>query len=105
MTKRPTTPKPPPGLSAEARSLWTRTLAEYSFNTAADLALLAELCRATDRLREVQTAIKTDGLTVAGAAGQVRPNPLLATEDALRESILAHVRTLRLTGASEYLNA
>jgi P27 family predicted phage terminase small subunit len=102
MTKRPTTPKPPAGLSAEARSLWQRTLAEYAFSTGADLALLAELCRATDRLRDVQTAIKADGLTVTGAAGQVRPNPLLATEDALRKSILAHVRTLRLTGASEF---
>ena len=75
---------------------------EYAFNTAADLTLLAELCRATDRLRDVQQAIAADGLTVTGAAGQVRPNPLLATEDALRKSILAHVRTLRLTGASEF---
>jgi P27 family predicted phage terminase small subunit len=102
MTKRPTTPKPPAGLSAEARRLWERTLSEYAFSPGADLALLAELCRATDRLREVQTAIAAGGLVVAGAAGQVRPNPLLATEDALRKSILAHVRTLRLTGASEF---
>lgn len=102
MTKRTSTPAAPSGLSAAARQLWQRTVAEYTFTSAADLALLAELCRATDRLRDVQTSIATTGLTVTGAAGQVRPNPLLATEDALRKSILAHVRTLRLTGATEY---
>ena len=61
-----------------------------------DLALTGLAC-----VRHRQ-AIAADGLTVTGAAGQVRPNPLLATEDALRKSIIAHVRTLRLTGATEY---
>ncbi|HMO48708.1 MAG TPA: P27 family phage terminase small subunit [Rubrivivax sp.] len=101
-TKRPSTPSAPADLSAEAKRLWQRTLTEYTFNTAADFALLAELCRATDRLRDVQASISATGLTVEGAAGQLRPNPLLAIEDSLRKTILAHVRALRLTGAAEY---
>jgi P27 family predicted phage terminase small subunit len=85
-----------------AKRLWAATISDYTFTTSADFALLAELCRATDRLREVQAAIAETGLTVEGHAGQLRPNPLLATEDALRKSILAHVRALRLTGSSEF---
>lgn len=100
MSKRPTTPTPPAGLSPESRKLWQRTLSEYAFSTGTDLALLAELCRTTDRLRDVQASIAATGLTVTGAVGQVRPNPLLAIEDALRKTVLAHVRSLRLTGAS-----
>jgi P27 family predicted phage terminase small subunit len=102
MAKRLLTPAAPADLSPEGRALWQKTLTEFTFTSASDLSLLAELCRCGDRLREVQAAIATSGLTVVGAAGQLRPNPLLAIEDALRKTALAHVRALRLTGASEY---
>jgi len=72
-------------------------MAEYVFESAADLALLGELVRTVDRLREVQAAIKAGGLMVLGSNGQPRPHPLLAVEDAVRRAILAHVRALRLT--------
>lgn len=72
-------------------------MAEYVFESAADLALLGELARTVDRLREVQSAIKAGGLMVVGSNGQPRANPLLQVEDTLRRTILAHVRALRLT--------
>jgi hypothetical protein len=72
-------------------------MAEYVIEDAASLALLHELCRTVDRLHEVQREIKATGLTVPGASGQPRANPLLQVEDTLRRTILAHVRALRLT--------
>jgi P27 family predicted phage terminase small subunit len=101
MRQRTTTPKAPPGLSAEARSLWTRTLQEFTFETAADLALLGQLCESVDRLREIRASIKKTGLTVEGSNGQTRANPLLQSEDAARRTILAHVRALRLNSTPE----
>ena len=100
MRKRTKT-KPPAGLSAEARALWTETNDEYTFETAADFTLLRQLCETLDRLRQIQAALKTDGLTVVGSQGQTRLNPLLQAEDAARRTILAHVRALRLTSAPE----
>ncbi|MET3498151.1 P27 family phage terminase small subunit [Variovorax boronicumulans] len=99
--KRPPRTKAPAGLSSEARALWTATNDEYSFETAADFALLCQLCETLDRLREIQRAIKTGGLMVAGSQGQLRMNPLLQAEEAARRTILAHVRALRLTSTLE----
>lgn len=101
MTRPHKTPTAPSGLSAEASALWRRTLDEYEFSSAADFALLRELCTTVDRLRQVQEGIKGSGLMVTGANGQPRLNPLLQHEDALRRTILAHVRALRLTTAPE----
>lgn len=102
MTKeRRSTTTPPAGLSAETRDFWKRTLAEYSFDTSADYALLGELCRTLDRLRGCQARIAADGLMVTGANGQPRPHPLLSTEDACRRSILASARALRLSSPTE----
>lgn len=100
--KRQTKLKAPPGLSAEARALWTATNDEYSFETAADFALLRQLCETLDRLRQIQKAIKTDGLMVPGSQGQARMNPLLQAEEAARRTILAHVRALRLTSTPDF---
>jgi P27 family predicted phage terminase small subunit len=100
--RRATTPPAPSGLSAEASELWRRTLAEFAFDAGADLTLLRELCATLDRLREVQAGIKAQGLTVTGSQGQPRLNPLLAHEDQLRRTLLAHVRALRLTASPEF---
>lgn len=91
---------PPVGLSAEARALWRATTTEFEFNTAADRALLAELCRTLDRLRQVQRVVARDGLTVLGSTGQARAHPLLNVESEQRRALLALCRQLRL-GALE----
>lgn len=100
--KRKASPQAPPrGLSAAGKHLWSATVAEYEFEGAADLALLAELCQAFDGARACRARIARDGLMVDGSAGQPRPHPLLAIEDAYRRSMLACVRALRLTSAPE----
>jgi P27 family predicted phage terminase small subunit len=100
--KPPAAPRPPAGVSAEARRLWSRTFDEFDFTSAADLALLGQLVETVDRLRGIQREIKRTGLTVQGAQGQTRCNPLLAAEAEARRGILAHVRALRLTSAPEF---
>jgi phage terminase small subunit len=94
--KRPKT-TPPAALHGEALALHDRLLSEYDFSDDASLTMLRELCGTLSRLREVQAVIGSEGLTVEGSAGQLRPHPLLATEDMLRRSLLAHARSLRLT--------
>ena len=96
-SKRSKTTPPPVALQGEALALHDRLLGEFDFADAASLAMLKELCGTLGRLREVQQVIAAEGLTVEGSQGQRRPHPLLATEDMLRRSLLAHARSLRLT--------
>src|SRR5687767_7773814 len=102
MTRKPPKPKPPAGLSEEARDLWVKTLAEYSFDDAASLALLRQLCEALDGIRVCQHRIRADGLMITGASGQLRPHPLLTVEAEYRRSLLACTRALRLGTAPEF---
>lgn len=96
-SKRSKTTAPPAALHGEALALHDRLLGEFEFNDGASKAVLHELCGTLGRLREVQAAISAEGLVVAGSQGQRRPHPLLAVEDMLRRSLLAHARSLRLT--------
>lgn len=96
-TKRPKATPAPAALHPEAQALHDRILSEYEFSDGASLAVLRELCGTLGRLREVQAVIGAEGLCVEGSQGQRRPHPLLATEDMLRRSLLAHARSLRLT--------
>lgn len=101
MTNPRRTPTPPRGLSAEARALWRKIVAEHVFDDAASFALLRQLCEAIDGLRACQRQIRKDGLTTQGSAGQPVAHPLLAAEDRYRRTILAHIRALRITLAAE----
>jgi P27 family predicted phage terminase small subunit len=76
-------------------------LSEYDFETAAELALLQQLCETVDRLRQIQSEIKQAGLLATGYKGQLRASPLLAAEDGCRKTILALCRALRLSASAE----
>lgn len=93
--------KPPQGLSAASATLWRKTLTDFQFSTASDLALLAEYCRCHDRLADLRVAIKKDGVAVSGSREQVRPNPLLAAENDCRRSMIALARALSLTDTED----
>lgn len=96
MKPRTKTLKPPAGLSAEARRLWSDVTTEYVFGEGVDTTLLGQLCLAVDRLREVQRTLKTDGLMVPAPGGLTKANPLLTVESQLRRDILAYTRALRI---------
>jgi hypothetical protein len=96
-SKRSKTPTSPASLHGEALALHARLLGEFDFSDGAAATMLHELCATLQRLREVQAVIASEGLTVAGSMGQRRAHPLLAVEDTLRRSLLAHARALRIT--------
>jgi hypothetical protein len=74
-------PKPPSGLSASARRLWTSVQADYVLSPA-ETAVLAEVCRTWGELERLEKAVRAlPDLVVAGSMGQPRMHPLL---DAVR---------------------
>lgn len=89
MTRR-RRPAPPPDLSPASAAAWPGLVSDLLATTGAsvvDLALLADLLRARDRLAQVQAVLADDGPIVTGSMGQVRPHPLLVTESTLRREI------------------
>ena len=89
MSRRPK-PPPPPDLSAASAAAWPGLTSDLEVATGAsavDLALLADLLRACDRLAQLRELLERDGLTVTGSQGQVRPHPVLAVESALRREV------------------
>jgi hypothetical protein len=84
------------GLSAEAKALRTRILAEFELTDAPGLAVLAAGLEAFDRLRACQAVIARDGASFTDRFGQIRSHPLLATERDSRAAFLAALKQLRL---------
>ena len=70
-------PRAPAGLARRGRQFWTKTVAVYSLSDA-ELELLVEVCRALDQCEDLQAAIATEGITVAGSKGQSRVHPAVA---------------------------
>lgn len=92
------TRKPPRGLTADSRKFWVLTVAEYDFETGAQLDLLDEYCFSRDRLREIRAAISKHGVTGSGYNGQMKQSPLLPAEDACVKQVMALARALKLSG-------
>jgi hypothetical protein len=86
----------PRGVGAASRALWAKLSAEYSFDDAASLELLAQLARTHDRLCAAQKQVAADGLVLNG-----RAHPLLQVESQLRRDLLAFCRALRVALPSE----
>src|SRR5215212_9931566 len=85
--------KPPSGLRAPARRLWSAVFGKYVL-TPAEVAMLSEACRTSDELDRLERAVRAlPELTTTGSAGQVKAHPLLA-------EVRAHRQVLeRLAGA------
>lgn len=75
-------PTPPPtDLLDTGRALWRDVTAKYELR-ADEVPLLAEMCRAVDRLAGIRAALVGQPLLVAGSTGQQRAHPLLGEERA-----------------------
>lgn len=66
----------PAGLRARGRRFWREILAEFELSTS-ELALFEAVCRTLDVVDSLHAAVRADGVTVAGAAGQTRSHPAL----------------------------
>src|SRR5262245_10879129 len=93
--KKSRVPRPPAGLTPEARRWWARLASEYEFNTS-DLLLLEEAMRSLDRLREAQAHIAEHGSVFKDRWGQLRPNPAVLLERDCRTSLVRLFKALRL---------
>lgn len=91
-----TPPRPPRGLSAEARRWWRRIVTAYDMSDEGGQLLLQTALEAFDRMRRCQAGIRRDGETVLDRFEQKKPNPLLAAERDSRAQMLMALRQLNL---------
>jgi hypothetical protein len=87
-------PAVPSGLGNAGRRLWTAILGDldddYEFDQR-EMAILATACRQADTVASLERAVKADGVTIPGAAGQRRLN---AAVTELRQGRIALARLL-----------
>ena len=69
-TEKASDPKPPKGLSAEARRLWRTVTGGWHLDEAG-LFLLGQVVETLDAMREAQAILKTEGLVVVNPKTQV----------------------------------
>jgi len=86
----------PKHLSKEARSLWDKLLKEYEISDEAGLLILATAMEAFDRMREAQTIIKTEGMTILDRFDQKKAHPLTTVERDSRSAMLSALKALNL---------
>ena len=86
----------PKHLSKESKTLWQRLLSEYDVSDEAGLLLLTTAMEAFDRMRDCQTAIKTEGLQLPDRFGNLKPHPLTGVEKDSRSAMMAALKALNL---------
>lgn len=88
--------KAPKHLSKEGQALWNKLLNEYSIEDEAGLLILQTAMEAFDRMREAQTIIKTEGLTVEDRFFQKKAHPLTVVERDSRSAMMQAMKSLNL---------
>lgn len=86
-------PRPPAGLSRQARAWWRAVCKEYDL-LPGDLHLVEGICRALDTIAACRKVTATEGVTVRDHRGQVRVHPLVVEERLQRELIRRALATL-----------
>lgn len=91
--------KPAPGLTADAKKLWTRIALNIQLDEPAAV-ILNLLVESYDRMKEAQRHIKENGIVLAEATakGNIhhRQNPAVSIERDSRQAILSAYRALNL---------
>ena len=88
--------KPPKDLGKAGKALWTDITAENDFSDVAGRTILAEICRAADRVQEAGEIIAQQGLMFRGRDGVLKENPMLRVEMSARGFIVRSLRGLNL---------
>jgi hypothetical protein len=88
--------KPPTGLKAPGRRLWTGVVVSYIL-TPAELAMLEQAARTADELERLEKAVRAlPDLVVTGSMGQPRMHPLLSEVRAHRALLAKLTEQLNL---------
>jgi P27 family predicted phage terminase small subunit len=88
--------RPPAHLGSAGRDLWVKTLAEFTIEDAAGLALLQSACEARDRIEAARVAIEEHGVVVRDRFGELRPHPGCQIEHQARGAMARALSALRL---------
>lgn len=91
-----TATKAPAHLSAEARALWSRLLADYPLDDAAGLLLLQSACESFDRLQDARRTLAKEGAIVRDRWGQPKPHPAAGVERDARTQMHSALRLMKL---------
>jgi phage terminase small subunit len=94
-------PKPPKGLSREARQLWADLHRQFNIDCATKALVVRTACDALDRLRGAQAAIKRDGLTVIGRYGSPVINPVTVIERSSRHALMTALAEIGYEGSAD----
>ena len=88
----PQFPNPPPHLSPEAKTWWTRLFEEYDLSDAGAQLLLESALGAFDRWQEARKLLAREGPIMRDRFGQRRTHPAVAIE---RDSKATMARALK----------
>jgi hypothetical protein len=95
-------PEHPPGLGPDGRALWTAILTRYWMDDEAHkLSTVADACKVSDRIAELEAGMAGQPLTVLGSARQLTIHPLIAEIRAQQAHKAALMRQLQLPDADE----
>lgn len=89
----------PRHLSEEARAFYRKIVTGWDLGDDG-LQILLIAAESLDRLRDAQTLIRRDGLTLKGTRG-LKPHPAVGVERESRAAFLQALRQLNLDGAGD----
>jgi P27 family predicted phage terminase small subunit len=89
-------PKPPAGLSAEAKRWWSQIVEQYEVDDAAGFLLLVTAMESFDDMRKAQAILERDGMTIKDRWGQQRQHPASLTLRDSRNLMLRSLKALNL---------
>jgi hypothetical protein len=87
-------PKTPTGLRAAGRKLWESSTAEFEL-AQHELALLEEACRTRDYIRDLDKAVRGDGVMIPSSQGS-RLHPAIAEGRQQRLALARMLVTLQI---------
>jgi len=88
--------KMPAGLSAEAQHLWSQTIEQFEIDDAASLTVLANGCRALDRLRAAEKTLREVGTIYMDRFGTPHSHPCVLQVRDENQTLQRCLKTLGL---------
>lgn len=89
-----TEPKTPTGLKAAGKKLWESSIAEFEL-AQHELAMLEEACRIRDYIRDLDKAVRDDGVMIPSSQGS-RLHPAIAEGRQQRLALARMLATLQI---------
>ena len=93
-------PRAPTGIGPAGRRLWRSILDGYVL-TEHELVLLQQATRVVDQVAELDALLTTEGLLVAGRAGEQKLHPALAEVRQQRLTLARLLTALRIPAATQ----